>query len=201
MQPRFLSSQGTHAHTLKTQAGLRGSGRALGRTPMREREGQRGVRWGGWLRLAAGLATSASAAETAEHDTSTEGGGWRSPTLWVSMIVIISLGMGMLISKLYRERVIPMCLKFPLGQQVHSLVPVIFALVLMLFYFEAGLYLIMDGESGVWHVLVGFGVLVGGSYYSWHVYAWSLPEEARLLDLLNKQSQNSETESTNGGAR
>ena len=117
------------------------------------------------------------------------GDGWRSPTLWVSLVVIVSAGMGMAISKVYRERVIPMCLKFPIGQQVHSIVPILFALVLMFFYFEAGLYLVMDGESGVWHVLVGFATLVGGSYYSWHVYAWSLPDEARLLDLLNKQSQ------------
>ena len=174
----------------------------------RARGGVSGVWWSGWLRLATCLAASAvRAAETAEHDTSTEGAGWRSPTLWVSIVVIVSAGMGMAISKVYRERVIPVCLKFPIGQQVHSLVPVVFALVLMMFYFEAGLYLIMDEESGVWHVLVGFATLVGGSYFSWHVYAWSLPDEVRLLELLNKQKQQSsvqdsyEKESMNGGAR
>eukprot|EP01043_Picozoa_sp_COSAG02_P093100 COSAG02_NODE_29648_length_565_cov_1.306867_1_plen_117_part_01 len=84
-----------------------------------------GVRWSAWPRLATCFAASAvRAAETAEHDTSTEGEGWRSPTLWVSIVVIVSAAMGMAISKMYRERVIPMCLKFPIGQQVHSLVPV-----------------------------------------------------------------------------
>lgn len=162
-----------------------------------------GVRWStySWLQLAVGLTAnrlSAHAAET-EHDISTEGDGWRSPTLWGSMVVIISLGMGMAISKVYRERVIPVCLKFPIGQRVHSLVPVVFALVLMMFYFEAGLYLIMDGESGVWHVIVGFVTLVGGSYFSWYVYAWSLPDEARLLEMLNVQSQQSTSAVSDGG--
>jgi hypothetical protein len=191
-----------------TEAACDGRGLLSGRA----RGGVSGVRWSGWLRLATCLAASAQAAETAEHDTSTEGEGWRSPTLWVSIVVIISAGMGMAISKVYRERVIPMCLKFPIGQQVHSFVPVVFALVLMMFYFEAGLYLIMDGESGAWHVLVGFATLVGGSYYSWHVYAWSLPDEVRLLELLNRQAQQSsardggrissyEKESMNGGSR
>jgi hypothetical protein len=141
------------------------------------------------LCVAAAAVDVARAAETPEHDTSTEGAGWRSPTRWGSLVIIISLGMGMAIAKVYRERVIPVCLKFPVGQRVHGLVPVAFALVLMLFYFEAGLYLIMDGESGVWHVLVGFVTLVGGSYYSWHVYAWSLPDEAKLIEMLNKQQQ------------
>ena len=163
--------------------------------------------WGLELALAQGLGLLAQQARADEHDVSTEGAGWRSPTLWGSLVIIISAAMGMALSKVYRERMIPVCLKFPIGQRsdytrtphhtliprgisdrllalmtVHSLVPVLFALVLMGFYFEAGLYLIMDGESGVWHVIVGFLTLVGGSYYSWYVYMWSLPDEARLIE-------------------
>ena len=150
---------------------------------------------------AAGTARVAEAVETGEpgeggeaveepvvHDVSTEGEGWRSPTLWLTIVFIVSIGFGFVLSAGYRKHAVPACLKTPIGKQIYSIVPILFALVLMGFYFDAGLYLIMDGESGVWHVLIGFVTLVGGSYYSWVVYAWSLPDEASLIVLLVRGS-------------
>ena len=36
--------------------------------------------------------------------------------------------------------------------------------ILMLFYFDAGLYLIMENESTGWDLFVGFATLVGGAH-------------------------------------
>jgi len=47
------------------------------------------------------LLDPARADETVEHDLSTEGAGWRSPTLWGSLVIIISGVMGMALSKVY----------------------------------------------------------------------------------------------------
>ena len=41
----------------------------------------------------------------------------------------------------------------------------------------------MDGESGIWHVLVGLFTLIGGGYYAWWVYLFCLPDESTLVSL------------------
>jgi hypothetical protein len=117
------------------------------------------------------------------HDASSEGAGWRSPTLWGVVVIAIAVGLSTAGAIMYRSKVVPMCFKFPLGRRIHSTFPIVFALALMFFFLEAGLYLIMDGESGVWHVLVGLITLIGGGYYSWWIYALALPDEQQVIKL------------------
>lgn len=90
---------------------------------------------------------------------------------------------GLALSRVYKANVAPMCFKSELGRRIYSVVPIGGALLLQFFYLEAGLYLIMDGESGAWHVLVGLTTLIGGGYYAWWIYAWSLPDEPTVIRL------------------
>ena len=84
--------------------------------------------------------------------------------------VAVSFVLGMMFSAAYRTKLVHHCFKFNLGRRIHSIFPVAIALCLHGFYIEAGLYLVMDGESGIWHVLVGLWTLIGGGYFSWYVY-------------------------------
>lgn len=103
---------------------------------------------------------------------------------WGATVIIISGLFGLVISRLYRKHAVQALLKSPGGRKLYSVFPIVFAVILMLFYFDAGLYLIMENESTGWDLFVGFATLVGGSYYSWWVYVWCLPQAGVVAGML-----------------
>ena len=115
---------------------------------------------------------------------------FRTPTLWVLTIVLSGLLSGGL-AVLYRNRAVGLLCSHPFGRKVYDLIPIAFSLALMVFCFEAGLYLLMEDESSWWHVVLGLVTYCGGSYYAWWVYAWSLPSPEFLEGLAMERVRNS----------
>ena len=85
-----------------------------------------------------------------------KGSTWRTPDLWVMVIIVISTAFGVFFAKMYREKLIPVLMKSTLGRKLYSIIPIIFAVSLFIFYVDAGLYLLMEDESNWMHLLVGF---------------------------------------------